>query len=109
VQEALARTDLLVVPSLWPENSPLTVHEAALARVPVLASRIGGLAEYVKEGVTGMLFAPGNASELRHHIHEFAAKGLPGFEPNALRVRSIEDDARGMEENYRRLLSASKR
>jgi glycosyltransferase involved in cell wall biosynthesis/predicted nucleic acid-binding Zn-ribbon protein len=109
VQEALARTDLLVVPSLWPENSPLTVHEAALARVPVLASRIGGLAEYVKDGVTGMLFAPGNASELRHYIHEFAAKGLPGFEPSALRVRSIEDDAKGMEENYRRLLSASKR
>lgn len=109
VQDALARTDLLVVPSLWPENSPLTVHEAALAGVPVLGSRIGGLAEYVQEGVTGMLFAPGNASELRHHIHEFAAKGLPGFKPSALPVKSIEDDARGMEEHYRRLIAAEVR
>ncbi len=109
VQDALARTDLLVVPSLWPENSPLTVHEAALAGVPVLGSRIGGIAEYVQEGVTGLLFAPGNANELRHWIHEFAAKGLPGFNPSALVVRSIEDDARGMEEHYRRLIAAEAR
>jgi alpha-glucosidase len=48
--EILAKTDLLVVPSLWFENSPLTVHEASLAGIPVVTSDRGGLAEYVKDG-----------------------------------------------------------
>ncbi|MEE8469676.1 MAG: glycosyltransferase, partial [Planctomycetota bacterium] len=53
VAAALAATDLLVVPSLWFENRPLVVLEALAARVPLLVSDLGGMAELVEEGVAG--------------------------------------------------------
>ena len=56
---------MLVVPSIWPENSPLVIHEAFLAGVPVVASRIGGIPELVQDGVNGLLFEPGDADDLR--------------------------------------------
>ncbi|NWG00234.1 MAG: glycosyltransferase [Thermoanaerobaculaceae bacterium] len=61
----VARAAVVVVPSLWYENAPRNVLEAfALAR-PVIASRIGGLPELVRDGVTGLTFAPGNSDDLR--------------------------------------------
>lgn len=60
----LAGLDVLVVPSIWEENAPLTVHEAFQARVPVVASRHGGLAELVRDGLDGLLFRPGDAHDL---------------------------------------------
>jgi len=41
----LAAHDVLVLPSLWPENSPLIVREAAAAGLPVIVSDVGGAAE----------------------------------------------------------------
>lgn len=58
----------LVVPSKWFEGCPLVVSEAMSHRLPVIASRIGGLPEFVEDGVTGLLFEPGNAAELAEKI-----------------------------------------
>ncbi len=60
----LGGLDLVVVPSLWPENAPLVVQEALLARVPVVAARIGGMGEWVQHGKTGLLVAPGDPGAL---------------------------------------------
>ncbi len=60
----LAGIDVLVVPSTWHENAPFVVLEARAAGLPVLASRFGGLAEVVRDGVDGELFAPGDAADL---------------------------------------------
>lgn len=73
VPAALAQVDALVVPSLWFENWPLVVQEARLARVPVIASRIGGLAEGVRDGVDGLYFAPGDAVALALALRYVAA------------------------------------
>ena len=62
--EALADYDICVVPSLWLETGPLTVLEAFAAGVPVIGSRLGGIAELVQDGVDGLLFEPGNCQEL---------------------------------------------
>jgi len=106
VSEVLENLDVLVIPSLWYENSPLTVHEAALAGVPVIASRIGGLAEYVKQGVTGLLFEPDDPDDLARTI--LACLETPGplgdFDPSALEIKTIAEDARDMEKRYRELL-----
>ncbi len=59
----------LVVPSMWFEGCPLVVSEAMSHGLPVIASRIGGLPEFVEDGVTGLLFEPGNAAELADKIH----------------------------------------
>jgi len=48
--------DALILPSLWPENCPVSIMEAMACRVPVLASNIGGIGELVKDGFNGMLF-----------------------------------------------------
>lgn len=48
--------DAIVVPSIWVENSPLVIHEAQQARVPVVTADVGGMAEYVHHEVNGLLF-----------------------------------------------------
>ena len=60
MRDALA----LVLPSIWYENFPRTLVEAFGAGLPVIASRIGALAELVEDGVTGLLFEPGDAADL---------------------------------------------
>ena len=67
---ALAELDVLVVPSTWYENSPLTIHEARAARVPVIASAIGGIPELVHHGVTGLTFPAGDAAALAACMRE---------------------------------------
>lgn len=54
----------LVLPSIWYENFPRTLVEAYGAGLPVIASRIGALADLVEHGVTGLLFEPGDADAL---------------------------------------------
>ncbi len=60
----LAALDVLVVPSLWYENTPFSVLEAMHVGLPVLASNLGGIVEAVVEGESGMLFEPGNSRQL---------------------------------------------
>ncbi len=62
--------DALIVPSLCYENSPTVIYESLMAGVPVLASRIGGVGELIKEGETGMLFTPGNEDDLCRVVRE---------------------------------------
>ena len=55
VVETLRSYDLLAVPSQWLETGPMVVLEAFAAGVPVLGSRLGGLAELVRDEVDGVL------------------------------------------------------
>lgn len=64
VRIEMARAEALVLPSICYENFPRTVVEAYACGLPVIASRIGALAEIVRDGVTGLLFEPGNAQDL---------------------------------------------
>ena len=63
VPRLLAGVDGLVVPSIWQENSPLTVHEGFLAGVPVVASRLGGHAELLAGG-GGLLYEADDPTDL---------------------------------------------
>jgi glycosyltransferase involved in cell wall biosynthesis len=61
----LANLDIVVVPSLWYENSPLTIQEAFISGVPVITADVGGMAELVQDGVNGLHFRFGDAVDLR--------------------------------------------
>ncbi len=82
VREAMGGAMALVLPSIWYENFPRTLVEAFGCGLPVIASRIGALAELVEDGVTGLLFEPGDPVSLAdamrwalEHPAEMAAMG----------------------------------
>lgn len=64
VRAEMQRAQVLVLPSVWYENFPLTLVEAYASGLPVIASRIGALAELVEHGETGLLFQPRDARGL---------------------------------------------
>lgn len=64
IMRRMGRAQYIVLPSICYENSPRTIVEAFSCGLPVIASRLGALADLVKDGVTGLLFNPGDASDL---------------------------------------------
>ncbi len=90
VPRFLSEIDVLVVPSTWWENSPLVIHEAFAAGVPVVCSGIGGMADLVEDGVSGLHFEPGNADDLAVKLRRLVEeKGL--LERLAAGIPRIED------------------
>jgi glycosyltransferase involved in cell wall biosynthesis len=69
----LGEAVMLIVPSLWYEVCPKTVLEAYAKGTPVIASRLGALAELVLEGRTGECFAPGSAADLAATVRRLRA------------------------------------
>jgi glycosyltransferase involved in cell wall biosynthesis len=64
MREHLRNAAALAMPSIWFEGSPMVVIEAFAAGTPVIASRIGGLAEIIEDGITGLLTEPGDGGQL---------------------------------------------
>lgn len=64
VRREMARTDVLVTPSLWLEIRPLVMLEAYAAGARVIATDLGGMAEAVHDGLPGRLFPEGDAAAL---------------------------------------------
>lgn len=64
VMAFVGRATALLVPSEWYEGFPHTILEAFASSVPVIAGRIGTLEDVIVDGVTGVLFSPGDAKDL---------------------------------------------
>ena len=64
VARLMAGTDWVVVPSVWWENQPLVILEAFRQRRPVICADLGGMAEMVENGITGLHFQAGNPHAL---------------------------------------------
>jgi glycosyltransferase involved in cell wall biosynthesis len=100
----------LIVPSTWYEGVPLSLLEAFACATPVLAARIGSLAEVVHAHDNGLLFEPGNAVDLRRALTELlddpqraAALGASGratFEAS----HTLEHNAQALDAIYRDVL-----
>ncbi len=72
VPEVFNRCDVIVVPSIWAENSPLVIHEALQARVPVITGDYGGMAEYVHHEENGLLFNHRDPESLAREMQRLA-------------------------------------
>ncbi|WP_437767952.1 glycosyltransferase [Sorangium sp. So ce281] len=72
VRDVFDRVDCIVVPSIWVENSPLVIHEALEARVPVITANAGGMAEYVHHEVNGLLFEHRDPSSMSRQMQRLA-------------------------------------
>lgn len=64
--------DLVLIPSIWWENSPVVIQECLRNRRPIPCSNIGGMAEKVLPGIDGWHFNVGNAAELAGLLRELA-------------------------------------
>lgn len=63
-----AETDAYCLPSVWPENQPVSITEAMACGIPVIASDLGGNSELVRHGISGFLFRPGDDQDLAEKI-----------------------------------------
>ncbi|MFH0891986.1 MAG: glycosyltransferase [Candidatus Falkowbacteria bacterium] len=83
--------DCLVVPSLCHENSPTVIYEAASLGLAVIASRIGGISELVRD-LGGILFVPGSRTDL--------ARKLIWASKNPLKLKEMVNKAKSRSERY---------
>ncbi len=108
VPQVLQRADVLVVPSLWYENAPLVVQEAFAMGVPVVASKIGALQEWVIDEVNGLHFQTGDAIELAEKLKLLIDRPeiLHKLKSNAPKVPSIDEHVDRIEKIYQDLVEA---
>jgi glycosyltransferase involved in cell wall biosynthesis len=98
VASCLAALDIFVLTSLW-EGLPLTLLEAKMAGVPIVAARVGGVDEILPPAPAGWGFPVGDATAFDQALASCAA-ALPDAREAALR-----DRATSMEEHsLRRML-----
>lgn len=113
VPEVFNRVDAIVVPSIWTENSPLVIHEAQHARVPVVTADVGGMSEYVRHEVNGLLFSHRDpaamARQMQRLIDDAALGARLGQRGYVLSesgdVPSIDAHAAQVEAVYRRVIN----
>jgi len=103
------RANMTVLPSICYDNSPMVIYESLMNSTPVIASRIGGIPELVRDGYNGFLFEPGSVVELSRILKKISEDPsiLEGLERNAYESSqkySIEDHVKRLEEIYRGLL-----
>jgi len=114
IETVLQRTHALILPSIWPENQPITILEAMAAARPVIASAAGGMIEMVEDGVTGFLIPPGDAHVLAERIrtlaHDATLRRAFGSAGKAkVAVWSLQNQVGLLEQLFTRLLSSPAR
>ena len=72
VDGLMQSVDLILMPSIWWENSPVVIQEALRNRRLVVCSDIGGMAEKVRDGVDGFHFPVGNSTALASLLRQLA-------------------------------------
>jgi glycosyltransferase involved in cell wall biosynthesis len=104
VDEALGAASVVISPSVWIEAGPLSVIESFARGTPVVASRLGSLADFVKPDVSGYLFDPGNPASLVEAVERFLK--LPDFGSRmGEAARRIFLDTYSAEPAYRNMLA----
>lgn len=104
VEEALARADFGVLPSLI-EGLSNTLLESMASGVPVIASRVSGSEDMVRDGENGWLFEPLDAARLAELLRE--ASTMPCERLDAMGARALADvrAAAGLDVIAHRLLA----
>jgi glycosyltransferase involved in cell wall biosynthesis len=101
----LSNIDVLVVPSIWQENNPRVVQEAFAARVPVVGSDVGGISEFVRHEVNGLLFERGNVLDLARQMQRIIQEPalLPRLRAGVSPVKRIGQEMDELIAVYERL------
>lgn len=92
LEELYKRANVLVIPSIWYDNSPMVIYESFMNSTPVIGSEIGGIPELVKKEYNGFLFKPGDIDELKAIMENIIN------EPNML--KNLENNAYLSSQNF---------
>lgn len=107
VANVLGEVDVVVVPSIWEETYCLVAQEAMAARRPVVATRVGGLADRIEHGINGFLVSPNDPAGLAVQLSDLLGR-LPqvmatlDFDRCAV---SLEDDVEGWTSLYEKTIA----
>ena len=113
VDAELAQMDVFVLPSLFGEGLPMVVLEAMAAGVPVVATRVEGIPEAIRDGRDGLIAEPQDAADLAAALRR-VVRGRADW--HALRASALRRHAErfsqrsmaaGVAEVYRRVLGES--
>jgi glycosyltransferase involved in cell wall biosynthesis len=103
VVAAMKTARFLLFPSELYECFPITILEAFASGLPVVASRLGAMAEIVDDGRTGLHFTPGDAEDLAAKV-EWAWNHPEEMEVMGRNARAEYEAKYTAERNYRILL-----
>ncbi len=94
--------DVIVVPSTWYENRPLSILESFAAGNPVVCSNLGGMAELVETTGAGWTFVPGDHKDLCKVLHSVITNPdtVSKFRQNIPHVRSVDEEVIMLEKLY---------
>jgi glycosyltransferase involved in cell wall biosynthesis len=101
--DAMRRSQFLVLPSLVYEGFPMVIAEAFAAGLPIIASRLGAMAELVEDGVTGLHFHAGDAADLAQKVR-WAVDHPEAMRQMSARARDTYLRHYTPHANYRRLM-----
>lgn len=105
IEKVFAELDVLVVPSIWYENTPLVIYSAQAAGCPVIATNLGGMSEAIHHEVNGLLFEKGNIVELANSIRRLYEDRilLRNLAINSVKPKSIQEYVGELETIYKNL------
>ncbi len=100
--------DMIVVPSVWWENSPLVLLRALAHNVPAIVSDLGGMTEIVTDGENGFVFEAGNVESLAEILDKLGRNPaiLNEMKANIRHPPRIEEEAFEYELIYSKLFTA---
>lgn len=111
VGHVFSELDVLVVPSRWYENQPGVILEAFAAGMPVVATNLGGMSEFVKHEKNGLLFeledVDGLSRQLRRLVEE--PELIQKLRAGIGLVKTVEQDVDELETLYGELTGEGSR
>lgn len=109
ISKVLQQIDVLVLPSIWFENAPLTLNEAAISGTPILVSDRGGMLEFVRQNNYGWTFTLGDAADLATKMQRIADDPalLPTLGGNPPRIKEVAANALELATVYGRLIDGT--
>jgi len=104
VQKEMRKAAFLVMPSKWYEGFPMVLVEAFSQGLPVVASRLGGMAEIVEDGITGLHFEAGNGKDLAEKV-QWMYDHPEECQQMGLNARKVFEEKYTADKNYEILMS----
>lgn len=100
IPEFLARADVLINSSIWPENHSTTIIEAMSASLGVIATNLGGNTELIEDKINGLLYSTSSVQELQacclyfvnfpQIIEQYGKSALSRMNNNHLQIRAAQ-------------------